>query len=180
MKSENKLGNYASAIRRNTFIVNSVSLASQVFHLVTFELERPQMQFDAAMLIISIDVDVGSRQLGLINQGRNDANVHKFLSEYNVGEIEEQVIPYLVNLFEVFEIPVTFAVRGQLTELDDSMIMDKLLNSSVKHDIGAHGYYHKNFQALSKFEAEKELTLIAAGFKRFNINPRVLFSHETP
>jgi hypothetical protein len=70
MKSESNLSNYASAIKRNKFIANSVSLASQICHLVTFELEKTRRQFDAAMFIMSIDVDAGSKQLGLINQGK--------------------------------------------------------------------------------------------------------------
>jgi peptidoglycan/xylan/chitin deacetylase (PgdA/CDA1 family) len=47
-----------------------------------------------------------------------------------------------------------------------------LLESSVRHDIGAHGYYHKTFTSLSALEAQSELELISFGMKKLNINPK--------
>ena len=55
------------------------------------------MQLEKSMLIISIDVDVGSRQLGIINGGKNDANVNNCFSEYRVGELEETAFPSFVE-----------------------------------------------------------------------------------
>jgi peptidoglycan/xylan/chitin deacetylase (PgdA/CDA1 family) len=129
------------------------------------------MQLEKAMFIISIDVDVGSRQLGIINRGKNDANVNNCISEYQVGKLEETAFPSFVETFNDFEIPVTFAIRGQLTEVNDS-ILELLLKSSIKHDIGAHGYYHKKFTNLSRNEAENELNMISSGMKKFGIIPR--------
>jgi len=129
------------------------------------------MQLNKGMLIISIDVDVGSRQLGIMNRGKNDANVNNYISEYQVGKLEETAIASFVETFNDFEIPVTFAVRGQLTEVNDS-ILELLLKSSIKHDIGAHGYYHKKYTNLSRNEAEKELNMISSGMKKFGITPR--------
>lgn len=129
------------------------------------------MQLESGMLIISIDVDVGSKELGVINEGKNDADVNIHISEYSVGEIEERVLPLFLDLFNDFEIPVTFAIRGQLTEVDNS-ILELLLKSPVKHDIGAHGYYHKQFQKLSHNEAENELNMISVGMKKFDVTPR--------
>jgi len=123
------------------------------------------------MFIISVDVDVGDKELGVINDGKNDANVSSSTSEYLVGAIEERVLPLIVDLFDDFEIPVTFAIRGQLTEVDDS-ILDLILHSTVKHDIGAHGYYHRQFVNLSRTEAENELKMISVGMKNFGILPR--------
>jgi peptidoglycan/xylan/chitin deacetylase (PgdA/CDA1 family) len=123
------------------------------------------------MLIISIDVDVGGRILGIINNGKNDANVNDSASEYRIGKIEENVLPMLVKNFDDFEIPATFAVRGQLTEVNGS-VLDILLRSSVEHDIGAHGYTHRQFTDLSYSEAEKELSMISAGLKKYGIVPR--------
>jgi hypothetical protein len=51
-----------------------------------------------SLLIFSIDVDVGSKQLGLINAGNNDRNVHNFVSECKVGQVEEEALPCLFNL----------------------------------------------------------------------------------
>lgn len=129
------------------------------------------MQLEKGIFIISIDVDVGSRELGVINRGKNDANVNKRISEYQVGKIEEETLPLFVETFNDLEIPVTFAVRGQLTEVNDS-ILELLLKSSVKHDIGAHGYYHRQFTNLSRNEAENELNMISSGMRKFGIVPR--------
>jgi len=147
------------------------SFLSQLYHFVAFRLEKPKMRLEMGMFIISIDVDVGSKELGVINRGRNDRNVNRNISEYRVGEIEEAALPLFVETFNDFEIPVTFAIRGQLTELKDS-ILELLLESSVKHDIGAHGYYHRKFTDLSRNEAENELKMILRGMKRFGIIPR--------
>jgi len=138
------------------------SLLSQLFHFSAYSIKEPKMQLNKGMLIISIDVDVGSRQLGIMNRGKNDANVNNYISEYQVGKLEETAIASFVETFNDFEIPVTFAVRGQLTEVNDS-ILELLLKSSIKHDIGAHGYYHKKYTNLSRNEAEKELNMISSG-----------------
>jgi len=99
-----------------------VSSFSQLYHFVAFRLEKPTIQLENGMLIISIDVDVGSKELGVINEGKNDANVNRYISEYSVGEIEERALPLFVDLFNDFEIPVTFAIRGQLTEVCNSVL----------------------------------------------------------
>lgn len=159
----------AKGIRRN--IAQSVSFFSQLYHFAALRLKKPKMQLENGMLIISIDVDVGSEELGVINEGKNDANVNKYISECLVGKIEEMALPLFVETLDDFKIPATFAIRGQLTEINDS-VLEILLKSSVKHDIGAHGYYHRDFVSLSCSEAENELKLISAGMKKLRINPR--------
>ena len=129
------------------------------------------------MLIFSIDIDAGSYKVGEINCGKNDRNVHNVLSEVEVGKIESQCLPLLNQIFEDFEVSVTFAVRGQLTEVNDS-IMDLFLDSSVVHDIGAHGYYHKNFQEITRDEAMQEIKLVSLGMKKFRIITKFCFSSE--
>jgi len=148
-----------------------VSICSQLYHFVAYKLREPHIQLEKGMLIISVDVDVGCRELGTVNRGKNDANVNRYISEYQVGKIEEVALPLFVETFNDFEIPVTFAIRGQLTEVNDS-ILELLLKSSIKHDIGAHGYYHKEFTNLSRNEAENELNMISSGMKKFGIIPR--------
>jgi len=144
---------------------------SQLYHFLAYSIKKPKMQLEEGMFIISIDVDVGSRELGVINRGKNDANVHRHLTEYRVGEIDELALPLFVETFNDFEIPVTFAIRGQLTEVNGS-VLELLVKSSVKHDIGAHGYYHKEFTNLSRNQAENELNMISSGMKKFGISPR--------
>lgn len=148
-----------------------LSIPSQFLHLVDFVVRRPTIQFEQGALITSIDVDVGSDFIGDINKGNNDINVHEYLTEKRIGEIEEKVIPSLIEFFNSLEIPVTFAVRGQLTEIK-CPVLELLLESPVKHDIGAHGYYHKAFTSISTLEAKRELELISFGMKKFNINPK--------
>ncbi len=152
-------------------IEESVTFFSGLYHFVNFRLKKPKMELESGMFIISVDIDVGNKELGAINEGKNDTNVNKHTSEYSIGEIEELAIPLFVDLLSDFEIPITFAIRGQLTEVNDSMLR-LLLKSSVKHDIGAHGYYHREFQNLSHLEAENELNMISVGMKKFGITPR--------
>lgn len=139
-------------------------------HYVAFSCKRPSTSFDKGLLIFSIDVDVGSQKLGGKNRGKNDVNVHDYLPEIVVGRIEEQVIPFFVQFVDDLEVPVTFALRGQLTEVNNSII-ELILRSPIKHDIGAHGYYHNSFTMLSAPEAENELRMISIGMKKFNIKP---------
>jgi len=151
--------------------METLSIPSQFLHLVDFLIRRPITQLEKGALITSIDVDVGSSSIGDMNKGKNDINVHEYLSENRIGEIEEKTIPFLIEFFNCLEIPVTFAVRGQLTEIEGS-VLELLLESSVKHDIGAHGYYHKVFTSLSTLEAKHELELISSGMKKFNVTPK--------
>lgn len=147
------------------------SLFSQLYRFISYSVTKPKMHLEHSMMIISVDVDVGSSQLGVINKGTNDANIVRRMSEYQVGQIEEIAFSLFFEMFNEFETPVTFAIRGQLTEVSNS-ILELLAKSSVEHDIGAHGYYHKEFTTLSRNEAEKELKMISAGMKKLGITPR--------
>ncbi len=149
---------------------NYLSVLSQLVHYVIFSCKKPSISSDKGLLVFSIDVDVGNQELGEKNRGKNDLNVHNYLPESLIGRIEEQAVPLFVQFFNDLEVPVTFALRGQLTEVDDSII-DLLMRSPVEHDIGAHGYYHKDFTMLSAIEAENELRMISRGMKKFNIKP---------
>lgn len=167
----------AKGIKRK--ITQPVSFFSQLYHFAAFRLKKPKMQLENGMFIISIDVDVGNKELGVINKGKNDFNVSKYFSEYSIGEIEEQALPLFVDLFNDLEMSVTFAIRGQLTEVDDS-ILELLLKSPVKHDIGSHGYYHKQFQNLSYNEAENEFRMISEGMRKIGVIPKsFVFPHNS-
>ena len=78
---------------------------------------------------------------------------------------------FFFKAFNEFEFPATFALRGQLTEVENSII-NPILESSTQHEIAAHGYSHKVFTALSELEAENELRMISAGMKKFGITPK--------
>jgi len=147
------------------------AILSQFYHLAAFSSSKPRMQLGRGALIISIDVDVGCRSVGDKNEPCNDLNIHDRLSESAIGEIEEMAIPHILGVLEYLEVPATFAVRGQLVETD-SLLIERIRQSSVKHDIGAHGYYHRAFTSLSHSEAENELEMIFAGMKEFNLEPK--------
>jgi peptidoglycan/xylan/chitin deacetylase (PgdA/CDA1 family) len=146
-------------------------ILSQFYHLVALPSRKQGVRLRRGALIISIDVDVGCKFVGEKNRGLNDLHVNDHLSESAVGEIEEMAIPYILNILEDFEVPVTFAIRGQLTETDSSLI-DLIKQSSVKHDIGAHGYSHHIFTSLSHSEAKNEFEMISVGMKKFNVEPK--------
>jgi hypothetical protein len=147
----------------------SKSYLSQICHLLTFN-ASPATRLKKSMMIISIDIDAGSKLLGYINGGKNDAAVHKHLSEATIGQIEETALPLFVELFENVGIPATFAVRGQLLDCCDGSI-DRLLDSCVAHDIGAHGYSHKQFSHLSCAEADYEIGKTTEAIKKLGITP---------
>jgi hypothetical protein len=144
---------------------------SQISHFLIYSIRKPRMSLEKGMLIVSTDIDVGSPKLGVINKGKNDENVNNSLSEYEIGKIEELSVPLFIRTFDDFGIPITFAVRGQLTEVD-GQVLKTLLVSQVKHDIGAHGYYHRKFRQLADDEAEDELCKISAGMKKYGLIPR--------
>lgn len=145
------------------------SKASELIHLTKFYAGKSVKTSNVGMLIFSIDVDVGSEKLGVINAGVNDRNVHNFVSERKVGQVEEEALPLFVQTFDRYSVPATFAMRGQLAEIHE--LPEKLLDSPIKHEIGAHGYYHKAFVNLTREEAFEELTLIARSMKYYGIKP---------
>jgi hypothetical protein len=151
--------------------LSELNFISQLSHFLVYSIRRPKMLLEKGMLIISTDIDVGSSRLGVINKGKRDRDVNTRLSEYQIGKTEELSVPLFLETFNDFGIPITFAVRGQLTEVD-SQVLEILLASNVKHDIGAHGYYHRKFTQLTHDEAEDELRMISAGIKESGVIPR--------
>ena len=146
------------------------NLVSQLVHFPIFYIQNSNLSLNKGWLIVSTDVDVGCPELGILNKGKNDREVNDKMSEYEIGKIEEEAFPIILNVFDDFKIPITLAIRGQLTELD-SKFMQVLLNSETNHEIGAHGYYHKSFTSLTYNEAKDELDKIYEGMKKYGIKP---------
>jgi len=128
------------------------------------------MRLERGILITSVDIDVGNKELGTINRHKINRDVNRQFSEYSIGVIEELALPMFLNLLERLEIPVTFAIRGQWLEVPNSPL-DCLLGSSVNHDIGGHGYYHRRFSYLSREEADSEFAKIREAMNNFNLSP---------
>lgn len=144
---------------------------SPLTHFLIYKFQKSDVQLENSMLITSVDVDVGNKMLGVLNRGKNDRNVNDSISEYLVGKIEEQSLPLIIDFFDAFEIPATFAIRGQLLEVDTS-ILESLLESPIRHDIGSHSYYHRDFRGLSYDEADSELKIVSAAMRKFKITPK--------
>jgi hypothetical protein len=151
--------------------LSEFNFISELSHFLTYSIRKQRVSLEKGMLIISTDIDVGSSKLGVINKGKNDKNVNTRFNEYQIGKVEELSVPLFVEIFGDFGIPITLAVRGQLTEID-SQVLEILLASHVKHDIGAHGYYHRKFTQLTHDEAEDELRMVSAGMKKCRLIPR--------
>jgi hypothetical protein len=149
--------------------MNYRMLASNIYHLANYSLKKPKNDLEKGALIFSIDVDAADKRLGKLNNGENDFNVHNRLTEYQVGEIEEFALPMFINAFDSYEIPATFAIRGQLAELD--FRVRDVFGAKTIHEIASHGYYHKPFGLMSFEEAEKELTLTSQGLSKLGIKP---------
>ena len=144
---------------------------SPIGHFLIYSIRKPKIQLEKAMLIVSTDIDVGNPKLALINKGKRDRDVHLSLSEYHIGKVEELSIPMFVKLFDNFGIPMSLAVRGQFTEIGGK-VFDAIFSSKIKHDIGAHGYYHRMFTNLSHEEADDELNKIDSGMRKYGLVPK--------
>lgn len=151
--------------------IPNVDAFSQLVHFSRYSFGKQKMSLEKGMLIVSTDIDVGSSELGVINKGKRDKDVNDYVSEFQIGKIEELAVPLILKLFDDFRVPMTLGVRGQLTEVD-SKVMKALLESPIRHDVGAHGYYHRSFSDLTAEEAENELRLISAGMKKYSLIPR--------
>jgi len=140
-------------------------------HFFLYEFKRPKIKLQNGIFIISVDVDVGNKGVAKINRGKNDANISRYLSEYSVGKIEECALPILIDLFNGLGIPVTFAIRGQMLEVDTSVI-ETILNSPIKHEIGSHSYYHREFTSLPYNKASHELDLLSSAMDKIGVIPK--------
>ncbi len=149
--------------------MNYRTLTSTTYHLANYSIKKPKNNLKKGALMFSIDVDAGDKRLGTLNGGKNDANVHSRLTEYQVGEIEEFALPMFINAFDNYEVPATFAIRGQLAELDFQVT--NVFGPKTNHEIASHTYYHKPFGSISLEEAEKELTLTSQGMTKLGLKP---------
>lgn len=85
---------------------------------------------------------------------------------------EHRIVRGLLELFDRYEIPVTWAVVARLMELDDSKpstskygekiwfgpeLIELIRNAGTKHDIGSHSYAHPYYGELSRDEARADL-----------------------
>lgn len=96
--------------------------------------------------------------------GRKDLNYAPFVEK---TKREREVINILINLFEKYSIPATWAIVGKLFLDPPKNCTDpnlwyakdviKLLRKSTKQEIGCHSYSHPEFTKLSHKQADAEI-----------------------
>ncbi len=64
-----------------------------------------------------------------------------------------EIVPRLLDFFDVHEIKATFFVLGDLADRFEGLIKD----ISKKHEIGSHGFSHRILNRISKKEVEYEV-----------------------
>lgn len=159
---------------------------SSLVHFARYKLATPITQLGICMLITSIDIDVGAENLALLNKGRFDLNFagksQISQSELSIGRAEEKALPLILGFFNELEIPVTWAIRAQLLDVDNGTVKS-IIESSVRHEIASHSFYHSDFKRLTHEEADNELRLVDEkekylkyGFKSF-IFPKNRIAH---
>jgi len=84
----------------------------------------------------------------------------------------------LIDLFDEYEVPATWAVVGKLTETgEDSLfhnpdLFEYLLDADVEHDVGLHSYEHRSFTDLSESEAQIDVGGGVEALTRWGIYPK--------
>ena len=137
-------------------------------------------------LCISIDVELAWGVWDIVTPG----------DIANCLRLERGIVRRLVELFERYDIPVTWAVVGHLLERrpdrPDSEVpawyapdvIDAIRGSRVEHEIGSHSFGHVYFAELSRDEAEADLARMRDVHQRHDLSyesfvfPRNMVAHE--
>jgi hypothetical protein len=134
------------------------------------------MSIKKGSFIISIDLELA---WGVWDK-LNSQSIQKII------EYERKICSNLIKIFDENEIPVTWAVVAALLDSKNKMITDqnqkawyapdileKILNSKMKHLIASHSYNHKEFDKCSKEQIDQDFEKSIHFFKLININPDV-------
>ncbi len=91
--------------------------------------------------------------------GRKDLDYSKFIGK---TKKERQIIKKVLNLFENYDIPATWAIVGKLYENGNDLWSGKDIISSIKklksQEIASHSYSHEDFTKISKTKAQEEFS----------------------
>lgn len=92
-----------------------------------------------------------------------------------IRQVERPVILRLLEIFDRYNIPVTWAFVAALMDRTASFrlrgeeqiwyapdVIDSIRSSKVKHELGSHGATHRYFDQLSVVDAERELDFARA------------------
>lgn len=85
-------------------------------------------------------------------------------------DAERSIVKRLLQLFDSYEVPVTWAFVAALLEPSEARgrvggerlwygpdLIEAIVSARVRHDLGSHGGRHKYFDALTEAEAEDDL-----------------------
>lgn len=149
----------------------SVPILYDRLHVLQYQMPLIKRSLlDIGTVTFSVDIDVGHEEVGLVNQGKNDRNVSTTKSERQIGRIEQTGLPLVLDVFDSFEVPATFAVRGQLFEVSPQTV-EAITVRPIAHDIAGHGYYHRSFAALTGEESSAELGMLQNAMRKFGLQP---------
>lgn len=124
----------------------------------------------AVQIVISLDFELGWGH-------------RRFRPEY-VRQLRERShevgprIKRLIDCFDAYEIPATWAVVGSLLENGDDPLYHRpdlfeyLLDSDVDHEIGAHSHTHPDFTKISDEEMSAEIANNKSAIEEWGISPK--------
>lgn len=131
-------------------------------------------QGGAANLIVTVDVETS----------KDFMNWQNTAAALDHARVARQSITDMINLTEKYNIPITWLCTGQ-TLLEDNKeplgyfgdLINRLLTSPVKHEIGSHTFSHPHCGQITEQQFEDDMKKLADIFRAKNIKMR---SHAYP
>lgn len=130
-----------------------------------------------ASFSISIDLELAWGVWDKIN--------HNYLN--NAINLEREIVDKLLNVFNHYDLPVTWATVGALIDKNNKMInvgdkkawyapdvIDKIINSKTNHLIASHSYAHPNFKETNENTIIEDFEKAKYFFESIDIKPNVL------
>ena len=135
------------------------------------------MHSQKASFSISIDLELAWGVWDKINQ--NHLN--------NAINLERKIVDKLLDIFNYYDLPVSWATVGALIDKNNKMInvgdkkawyapdiIDKIINSKTNHLIASHSYAHPNFKETNENIIIEDFKKAEYFFKTLDIKPNVL------
>jgi peptidoglycan/xylan/chitin deacetylase (PgdA/CDA1 family) len=126
---------------------------------------------------ISIDLELAWGVWDRINS--------KYLS--NAIKLEREIVVKLLNIFNMHQIPVTWAIVAALIDPKNKMInigdkkawyapdiIENIINSKINHLVASHSYAHPNFKETTENIIEEDFEKAEFYFKTIGISPNAL------
>ncbi len=126
---------------------------------------------------ISIDLELAWGVWDRINS--------KYLN--NAINLEREIVDKLINIFNTYETPVTWATVAALIDQKNKMInigdkkawyapdiIEKIIDTKINHLIASHSYAHPNFKESTETEIIEDFEKAEYFFKSIGISPNVL------